>query len=145
MAKRRKIEGLDVFIGPTSKIPKAPKKSRSKFHNRISIVHGIKFHSMGEALRYEELFAAQKGGAIRNLQLQVPYALHALGGAVVCKYIADFVYEELRGDGDWVPVTEDFKGAVTDVYKIKRKWMLAEYGIAIRESKAKPRSRKTRR
>ena len=145
MAKRRKIEGLDVFIGPTSKIPKPPKKSRSKFHNRISIVHGIKFHSMGEALRYEELFAAQKAGAIRNLQLQVPYALHAIGGAVVCKYIADFVYEELRGDGDWVPVTEDFKGAVTDVYKIKRKWMLAEYGIAIRESKAKPRSRKTRR
>ena len=144
MAKRRKIEGLDVFIGPTSKIPKATKKSRSKFHNRISIVHGIKFHSMGEALRYEELFAAQKGGAIRNLQLQVPYALHALGGAVVCKYIADFVYEELRGDGDWVSVTEDFKGLLTDIYKIKKKWMLAEHGIAIRESFSKKSTRRKR-
>ena len=143
MARRRKIEGLDVFIGPTSKIPKGPKKSRSKFHNRITIVHGIKFHSMGEALRYEELFAAQKAGAIRNLQLQVPYALHAPGGAVICKYIADFVYEEQRSDG-WISVVEDFKGILTDVYKIKKKWMLAEHGIAIRESFSKKSTRRKR-
>jgi len=144
MAKRRKIEGLDVFIGPTSKIPKPPKKSRSKFHNRITIVHGIKFHSMGEALRYEELFAAQKAGAIRNLQLQVPYALHAINGAVIAKYIADFVYEEKSATGDWVSVTEDFKGLLTDVYKIKKKWMLAEHGIAIRESFSKKSTRRKR-
>lgn len=144
MAKRRKIEGLDVFIGPTSKIPKGPKKSRSKFHNRITIVHGIKFHSMGEALRYEELFAAQKAGVIRDLQLQVSFALHAQGShEVVCKYIADFVYEEQRSDG-WISVVEDFKGILTDVYKIKKKWMLAEHGIAIRETFSKKSTRRKR-
>jgi hypothetical protein len=142
MARRRNIVGAELFVGPKAKIPKLAKKSRSKFHNRITVVHGIKFHSMGEAGRYEELFLQQRNGLIRNLQLQRKYALHALDGTVVAHYIADFVYEEKNEKNEFVEIVEDFKGVLTDIYKLKRKWMKAEHGIIIRETFSKVRKKK---
>ena len=143
MARRRNIVGAELFVGPKAKIPQlAKKRGRSKFHNRITVVHGIKFHSMGEAGRYEELFLQQRNGLIRNLQLQVKYALHALDGSVIAHYIADFEYEEKNCNGEFIRVTEDFKGVLTDMYKLKRKWMKAEHGIIIRETFSKTRKKK---
>ena len=45
-----------------------------------------------------------------------------------CKYVADFTYHE---NGDLV--VEDAKGVKTEAYRIKKKLMLKEYGIKIRE------------
>ena len=44
------------------------------------------------------------------------------------KYVADFVYEEDSGT-----VVEDTKGFKTPDYIIKRKLMLLQYGVRIKE------------
>ena len=118
-----------------------PGKRRNKFGAIRTIVHGIKFHSKAEAKRYEELFCLRTAGVIRDLKLQVKYPLHAPNMAVVCHYVADFVYEELIGD-KWVEVVEDVKGKLTDIYKLKRKWMSMEHGIEIKEVYMTKRKRK---
>lgn len=45
------------------------------------------------------------------------------------RYRADFVYVE-NGER----VVEDVKGRITAMYRLKRAWLLAEYGIRIRET-----------
>jgi hypothetical protein len=46
----------------------------------------------------------------------------------LCVYRADFTYE-----ADGKLVVEDAKGFRTEMYKLKKKWVKAEYGIDIRE------------
>jgi hypothetical protein len=82
----------------------------------------------------------ERVGVIRNLQRQVKFVLipaQRIDGKVVereCSYIADFVYLEEVVHGVWRPVVEDAKGCRTDVYKIKKKMMLKEHGVIIRET-----------
>jgi hypothetical protein len=52
-----------------------------------------------------------------------------VNGVPVATYVADFVYSEAGRE-----VVEDAKGVLLDVYKIKRKLMLALHGIEIRET-----------
>jgi hypothetical protein len=52
----------------------------------------------------------------------------------ICDYIADFCYEELRKDGLWWSVVEDVKGMKTEVYKLKRRLMLAVHNVQILET-----------
>lgn len=101
----------------------APK--RSKYKNRRSYVYGLSFHSFHEACRYIELRIKADEGAIRGLKTQPVFKLTA-HGVEICKYKADFEYEE-KVRGRWVTVVEDVKGSLTDVYKIKQKWFLAQY------------------
>lgn len=117
------------------KLPRTFPKGKSKFRNVITISHGIKFHSKGEAERYEFLFHQFNLGKIQNLQTQIRFDLHAAGGVKVCSYVADFTYDEWDGTGWNIHVVEDYKGFKTDIYKLKKKWMLAEHGIEIRETK----------
>ena len=109
-----------------------------KYGNQKTEVDGISFDSRHEANRYIELRYMERAHLIKNLQLQRPFVL--LGtqkdtdGKVLerpVKYIADFVYT----DQDGKTVVEDAKSEATrtDVYKIKRKLMLAIYGIQIKE------------
>jgi len=116
------------------KLPRSFPKKRSKFRNVITVSHGIKFHSAGEAARYEFLFHQFNLGKIKDLQTQVRFDLHAAGGEKVCSYVADFTYTEWDGTGWNIKIVEDFKGFKTDIYKLKKKWMKAEYGIEIRET-----------
>lgn len=77
----------------------------------------------------------EKAGAIRELKFQVPYTLipaqYENGKCVerACVYKADFVYKQ-----NGRLVVEDCKGYRTEVYRIKRKLMLREYGIRIKET-----------
>lgn len=100
---------------------------RAKFGNKKTVVDGIKFDSKAEATRYSTLKILQAAGVVTELQLQVPYIL-TVNGMKVCKYVADFVY---RIDGR--TVVEDVKGVRTPEYKLKRKLMLAVFGIEIQE------------
>lgn len=85
--------------------------------------------SQKEWRRYLQLRAWQDAGLISGLQWQqVTFTLHAAGGGAVCRYKPDAVYV-VRGRR----VVEDVKGKLTELYKIKRKWLLTEYGIAIHE------------
>jgi hypothetical protein len=112
-------------------------KKTSKYKNRKCSYMGLTFDSVGERDRYFYLLDAEKRGEIRNLQRQKEFELHA-HGKLICKYKADFVYEErldLYGEGrykyQWIKVVEDFKGVMTDVFKIKAKLFEANYGFPI--------------
>ena len=93
---------------------------------------GIRFASKAEAKRWTLLRIMEQAGRIKDLQRQVSYDLHAHGGNLVGRYVADHVYRERQGD-EWALVIEDVKGMPTPLYDWKRRHILAEYGIEIRE------------
>lgn len=107
----------------------------SKYNSKKTVVDGQKFDSKKEANRYQELVLLEKAGVIKNLSRQVKFVLipsqRDESGKVIereCSYKADFVYT----DGGET-VVEDVKGYRTKEYIIKRKLLLYQYGIKIRE------------
>lgn len=107
----------------------------SKYRSKKTVVDGQKFDSKKEANRYQELLLLEKAGVIKNLSRQVKFVLipsqRDESGKVVereCSYKADFTYEE-----GIKTVVEDVKGYRTKEYIIKRKLLLWQYGIRIRE------------
>lgn len=78
------------------------------------------------------LVALSKLGLIQGLERQKTFRLHVPGPdgtpIVVARYKADFTYHQ----GSRRHVV-DVKGKRTEVYELKRRWMLAEYGITIEE------------
>lgn len=124
-------------------------KPRSgKYNAKKVIVDGIEFDSQREAHRWKELQLLQRAGEITELERQVPYLLIPAqydqvpvyqDGRVLkykkkciereCKYYADFKYKDKTGK----VIVEDTKGYRTKDYLIKRKLMLHEYGIRIKE------------
>lgn len=108
----------------------------SKYNAQKTTVDGITYDSRKEAQRAQELRLMLKAGIISNLREQVPYELIPAQkneyGKVVERaviYKADFVYDDENGK----TVVEDVKGVRTKEFVIKRKLMLYEYGIRIRE------------
>lgn len=105
-----------------------------KYQSKKTVVDGITFDSAKEAKRYAELRLLQRAGQIFELQRQVPYVLvpkQVIDGKTVERpvvYKADFVYTENGSE-----VVEDVKGLRTKEYIIKRKLMLWQHGIQIRE------------
>lgn len=95
------------------------------------------YASKKEARRAAELRVLQVQGQISNLREQVKYLLipvarDADGKCIerACHYVADFVYDDERGN----PVVEDCKGYRTDAYVIKRKLMYLVHGHKIKET-----------
>lgn len=123
----------------------------SKYYNKKITIDGITFDSKKEASRYMELKLLERAKKISNLRRQVKYVLipaqyekstekykkgenkgRLKQGVLLereCSYIADFVYIDENGK----KVVEDTKGMRTKEYIIKRKLMLATYGIRISE------------
>lgn len=109
---------------------------RSKYNNVKVNGHASK----KEDRRANELKLLEKAGVIRDLREQVPYTLipaqfegegkNRRCLELACKYVADFVYVDVK-TGE--TVVEDTKGVRTDVYVIKRKLMLKVHGIKIKE------------
>ena len=100
------------------------------------MIDGITFDSAKEAQRWAELKLLERAGQIFELQRQVPFVLvpkQERDGKVIERpvvYRADFVYTENGKE-----VVEDVKSPATKTkeYILKRKLMLWEYGIQIRE------------
>lgn len=107
-------------------------KPTQKFRNKPTHVDGIQFSSKKEAKRWTDLQLLLKADRIRGLERQVKFDLR-VGGKLVCRYIADFVFEEYER-GIWQRVVEDAKGYPTPVYRLKKKLMEAVHGIEIRET-----------
>lgn len=118
-----------------------------KYGNKMIYEDGEVFDSKKEYRRWKELILLFKAGEISKLQRQVKYTLipsqrepdirGPRGGIRPGKlierevsYIADFVYTDKAGQ----IVVEDCKGLRTKEYIIKRKLMLHEYGIRIKET-----------
>ena len=87
----------------------------SKYRATQTVYKGIKFHSQGEFKRYLELKLLEAANKISELKLQPKYPL-VVDKSLVCNYIADFEYLE-----DGVLITEDFKGMITPMFRLKRK------------------------
>lgn len=84
------------------------------------------FASKRELKRWEELKLLENAGHISHLtriREECKFPLLTSKGVRVCDYIVDYVYLE-----NGQRIAEDCKGMVTDVYKIKRKWFIADYG-----------------
>lgn len=101
-----------------------------KYRNhRIQTVHGW-FDSKGELQRWLFLLDAERLGTIVNLRRQVEFPL-VVNGALVCTYVADYVYDIVR-PYPHENVVEDFKGFITDEFKLKAKLFKAVHGFPIR-------------
>jgi len=114
--------------GRTKVVPQP--KSRLKYNNVKKEVDGKKFDSTKESKRYLELKSMVERGEISELHEQVKFTF-AHNGVKICSYIADFTYNK-----DGKEVVEDVKSEMTKklpVYKIKKKMMVAFFGIEINE------------
>lgn len=110
----------------------------SKYKAKKNEYEGITFDSKKEMKRYIELKGLEEKGEINDLRLQVKHVLipsQREDGRVIereCSYIADFEYEK---DGQLI--VEDVKGyrkgQAYALYTVKRKLMLYNYGIRIKE------------
>jgi hypothetical protein len=118
---------------PTVYNPKR-RGSRPKYGNKKVTVQGIKFDSKWESERYLYIKSLERAGRVRNLELQVRFALE-VNGQKICTYIADFRYEKENANGDWEAIVEDAKGVETPEFKLKKKLMKACLGIEIFLSK----------
>lgn len=126
--------------------------SGKKYGNRKVSDDGEIFDSRKEYRRWKELQILQRAGEITNLRRQVKFvlipaqredsiAVYSRGmhkgspkpGRLIereAAYIADFVYCDRDGN----TVVEDCKGMRTKEYVLKRKLMLHNYGIRIKET-----------
>jgi hypothetical protein len=102
----------------------------SKWHNIPRRVDGILFQSQKESYRYVVLKAMAASGDVSDLELQVRFKLD-VKGVHICDYIADFVYED---NVRKCHVVEDVKGARTEIFKLKKRLMLAVHGIDVEET-----------
>lgn len=99
-----------------------------KYRNTPTAVDGIRFDSAREARRYATLRFRERLGLISDLELQPRYPL-VVCGVKVGEYRADFRYRVPTGG----VIVEDAKGVRTPAYRLKRKLMLACYGVRILE------------
>jgi hypothetical protein len=86
-----------------------------------------------EAARCTELHLLQKAGEIRDLEAHPQPKLElSVNGVHVAHYLPDFVYVDVRSEQK---VVEDVKGmpGMTEVYRLKKRLVLACHGIEITE------------
>ena len=114
-----------------------------KYHNKKTVLDGIKFDSKLEAERYTQLKMMERAGVIRDLELQPEYELipsFKKDGKTWRRtvYKADFRYILAEDDSY---IIEDVKGStsvITDVFRLKQKlfeYKYPDYTISIVTSK----------
>ncbi len=118
-------------------------KGGNKLNAHKTTVDGIVFASKKEADRYVYLREREKRGEISALRCQVPFELIPKqtrdDGKTerACSYVCDFAYNEyLPDECRYRYVVEDVKGykgkgAVWQVFSIKKKLMLYRHGITV--------------
>lgn len=124
MARRGKTSSVSAGALPPS--PKG-KARRPKYGNQRVEIDGKKFDSKHEAEVYGELMLRRRAGELRVVLRQVSFDLP--GGI---RYIADFCTVDREGRFEVL----DAKSEATRknrTYINKRKQMLSEWGIEIRE------------
>lgn len=129
MALRRRQTGVGRAVGRRGTVVSP---ARSKYRACPVIVDNIRFGSKAEARRYDELKLLERAGKIQRLELQPAFELHAPSGEVVGTYRGDFRYWA-TGHPTGPGFVEDVKGFATPVYKLKKRMVEAEHGIAITE------------
>lgn len=105
----------------------------NKYQNRTTVRDGKSFDSKKEAERYQELRFLQQANLIRNLRCQVPFDM-TVNGRRVCRYIADFVYEDVETSSTIVEDVKGYrKGCAYQTFRIKARLLEACYGLTVQE------------
>ena len=104
-----------------------PPKKQSKYNNKILVINGVTYHSQKEYQRECVLKNQERAGIIKDLERQVTYSLD-VNCVHICDYIADWRYIIVEGN---IPVVEDFKGVITDIFRLKSNLMKACHGITV--------------
>jgi hypothetical protein len=99
----------------------------NKYGNKSVEIDGIKFDSLAESRRYQDLRILEKNGNISQLRVHPIYTLqeaftHNSIRERAITYEGDFEYLS-----DGILVCEDVKGAQTETFKIKRKLFIKKY------------------
>lgn len=132
MSSRWTEEDLQRHTGKRVADIAASEAPKARYPNLKVQVDGFTFHSKHEAQYWQELRLREKAGEITGLVRQVPFDLVTVNSAgdriVVATYIADMTFYE-----DGKLVVADAKGHLTQIYRMKRKWLEAQLGIIIRE------------
>jgi len=99
----------------------------------------IKFDSKKEATYYDELKIWESVGRVRDIRLQVQFLLKpaytdGMTGERfrAINYLADFTFDRMEDNGEWVHHIVDVKGRKTKEYALKRK-LMADMGYYIEE------------
>lgn len=108
----------------------------NKYRNKKILIDGIEFDSRLESNRYCQLKMLERTNEIKDLRRQVEYVIqesYKKNNKTIrpIKYIADFVYYDLKRNKT---IIEDTKGYRNEVYKIKKKIFEYKYpGLEITE------------
>lgn len=104
----------------------------NKYRNREVIVDGLRFQSVKEASRWQELRMLERAGEITGLVRQQKIELIPKTKLYrACYYVCDFIYDDKRENKT---IYEDVKGVRTKEYLLKRKLLYWRHGIEIKET-----------
>lgn len=113
------------------------KTKQNKYKNVRTERNGVKYDSVKEANRHDELKLLEKAGKISQLKYHKVYKFY-VNGIKICSYEADFYYIDEAGE----VVVEDVKSkyfmqqkgdAPYKIYHAKKMLMLALFGIDVKE------------
>jgi len=121
--------------------PRAPVAKANKYHATKVQIDGIWFDSQREAARYQELKFLVVVGEITDLDVHpgfplmvpdlttegAPFVFHTIGW-----YHADFQYRNVH-TGNVIVEDVKSKPTKTEAYKLRKKFVEAQYGITIAE------------
>ena len=106
------------------------KVKESKYHNKKIMYDDIKFDSIKEKNRYQQLKLLELAGLISELELQKEFVLQPSyvnnnnKRIRAITYKADFVYFDKEKKKY---IVEDVKGMRTEIYKLKKKILEYQY------------------
>ena len=99
---------------------------KHKYNAKKVETHEGRFDSKGEWRRWCYLKDLEKRGIIKDLTRQVEFSID-INDKHIFKYKADAQYSY-----NGVTITEDYKGMVTAIFRLKKKLMLAILGIDVK-------------
>ena len=109
----------------------------NKYHARKCTVNGIRFDSMREAKRYQELLLLEQAGEIHSLTLQPEYKIWVTNRwtnefVEIGRYRVDFWYIDCATEAT---VIENAKSPATrtTAYRLRKRLVEAIHGITITE------------
>jgi hypothetical protein len=111
---------------------------KRKYRNKPQIIDGIRFDSIREAKRWQELLLLARVGKITQLERQVVYELapkvKLLGDKrtrPAVRMVIDFRYWD-KETGEMV--LEDAKGDIDPVWRLKQHLLKTVHGLDVRKS-----------
>lgn len=137
MKKERTSSGVLIIRDRQQAAAVLQKASQSRNRYPVAPVDrrtmdGIVYASEKQMKRFAGLQMLERDGEISNLRREVEYQL-IVNGMLVCRYFADAVYTDTHTQKEIVEDTKGSKETTTELFKLKKKLMMACHGINVIE------------